>query len=75
MISFRLNDEQTVKGLRKIAWAAVFRLERQHIWQTEHYKYVFIECSVFRKYTYINICTKRPNGKRNFFSLFGNDKW
>ncbi len=26
MTSFRLHDEQTVNGLRKIAWASVFRL-------------------------------------------------
>jgi hypothetical protein len=29
--NFRLHDEQTVNGLRKIAWASVFRLKLQHI--------------------------------------------
>ncbi len=27
--NFRLHDEQTVNGLRKIVWASVFRLKRQ----------------------------------------------
>jgi hypothetical protein len=28
--NFNLHDEQTVNGLRKIAWASIFRLKRQH---------------------------------------------
>jgi hypothetical protein len=29
--NFCLHDEPTVNGLRKIAWASVFRLKQQHI--------------------------------------------
>jgi hypothetical protein len=46
MTNFRLHDEQTVNGLRKIAWASVFLLKRQHI-----YIDVYIEI-----YIYISIC-------------------
>jgi hypothetical protein len=30
--NFRLHNEQTVNGLRKIAWASVFFFKRQHIY-------------------------------------------
>jgi hypothetical protein len=32
MTNFPLYDEQTINGLRKIAWASVYRLKRQHIY-------------------------------------------
>jgi hypothetical protein len=31
MKNFSLHNEQTVNGLRKIAWASVFGLKQQHI--------------------------------------------
>ncbi len=45
--NFRLYNEQTVNGLRKNAWASVFRLKRQYI-----YIYIWL-CIGISVYIYI----------------------
>jgi hypothetical protein len=52
----RLPDEQTIKELRKIAWASVFRfrLKRPHIYTVYIFQYMY---------------TENGNGKRKFVFL------
>jgi hypothetical protein len=42
MTNFCLHDEQTVKGLRKIAWSSVFRFP----FETAAYWFIYIDTDV-----------------------------
>jgi hypothetical protein len=68
------HDEQTVNGLRKISWASVFCLKRQHIYiyiYTYLYMYILIQlyiyCICIYVYVCIHICTKRKRQRNLVF--------
>jgi hypothetical protein len=65
---FRLHDEQTVNGLKKIAWASDFRSKQQHIYIYRYtdiyvdiyiniYLYMYI-CRYISIYIYIHVCSR-----------------
>ncbi len=66
--NFRLHDEQTVNGLRKIAWGFVFRLKPQEIFVYIHtYIYIYMHICIYIYVLYICIYVypeKGANGKR-----------
>jgi hypothetical protein len=69
MTNFRVHDEQTVHGLRKITWASVFLFPYTHI----HICTVYTENGTNRKMA-ISICLpqmENGNGKKSLFSLVG----
>jgi hypothetical protein len=77
-LNFRLFDEQTVNGLKKNAWSAIFHLKQQYMYMYIYIvpvsKYIYTENGPNGKGQLLFACCKRKTETPNFrlFAANGN---